>query len=179
MIKKILIVIVLVLAGFLTFVAMQPSDFRVVREVKVDAPASAIFPHVNDLKKFDVWNPWSKIDPNIKTTYEGPAAGVGAISKWDGDSKIGSGQMTIVESKPNETIQMKLDMFKPFESTSMAEFTFKTEGKQTSVSWALSGHSNFVSRIFCVFMNQDKMIGGEFEKGLNALKGIVEAGTKK
>lgn len=178
MLKKILIGIVLVVAAFLTFVAMQPSEYHIAREVKISAPAEKIFPHVNDPKKFDVWNPWSKMDTNLKQSYEGSTAGVGAISKWEGD-KVGSGQMTIVESQPSSLIRMKLEFFKPFPGVSDVNFTFKPEGKETSVTWAMSGRSNFVGKIFCVFMSQDKMVGGEFEKGLASLKATVENEGKK
>jgi hypothetical protein len=59
--------------------------------------------------------------------------------------------------------------------TSVAEFTFQSRGKETAVTWSMSGHSNFFARAICMFMNQDKMIGGYFEKGLANLKAVTEA----
>jgi len=40
------------------------------------------------------------------------------------------------------------------------------------------GHNNFVSRAICLFMNQDKMLGGYFEKGLANLKAVAEAAVR-
>lgn len=178
MLIKVLISVAVIIAAFLGYVAMQPSDFRIVREVKINAPADIPFANVNDLHKFDVWNPWSKIDPQAKQTFEGPSAGKGASSSWEGNKEVGSGKMTITDSQPNSLILMKLEIFKPFNGVNNVEFSFKPEGTQTTVSWAMSGQANFISKVFCVFINRDKMIGKEFEKGLEQLKLISES-TKK
>lgn len=179
MLKKILIGVAVVLAVFLIIVALQPSTFRVTRSLAVAAPADAIFPHVNELKKWAAWNPWEKIDPNMKLTYEGPAAGVGASYSWVGNKDVGEGRMTITASRPNEAVRFRLEFFKPMAGVSDAEFTFKPQGNQTEVSWTMTGKNNFIAKAFCLFMNMDKMIGGQFEKGLADLKSIVETEAKK
>jgi hypothetical protein len=40
------------------------------------------------------------------------------------------------------------------------------------------GQNNFLSRAICLFMNQDKMIGDHFEKGLENLKALTEAAVR-
>jgi hypothetical protein len=40
----------------------------------------------------------------------------------------------------------------------------------------MSGKNNFIGKAFCLFMNMDKMIGGQFEKGLTDMKAVVESG---
>jgi hypothetical protein len=96
---------------------MRPSDFRVSRSTTVDAPTEAVFEQVNDLHNWESWSPWAKLDPNAKTTYEGPKAGVSAAFAWSGTSKIGEGRMTITESRPKELIRFKLNFVKPFKGT--------------------------------------------------------------
>jgi uncharacterized protein YndB with AHSA1/START domain len=179
MLTKVLVSVVIIVAAFLGYVVMQPSDFRISREVKINTSAEIPFAKVNDLHKFDAWNPWSKLDPQAKQTFEGPTAGKGAVSSWEGNNEVGSGRMTITESQPNSLILMKLEMFKPFAATNNVEFSFKPEGAQTTVSWIITGQANFISKIFCVFINRDKMIGKEFEKGLEQLKLIAEGEKKK
>src|SRR4029453_17104902 len=99
MIKKILllgiVVIVLIIAIFSVVVAMQPSHYRVERSANINAPAVVVFNQVNDFHKWDAWSPWAKLDPNMKTTHEGPAAGTGAVYSWVGNSYVGEGKMTI------------------------------------------------------------------------------------
>jgi hypothetical protein len=78
--------------------------------------------------------------------------------------------MTIIESRPNDLIQVKLKFFKPFSGNSLAEFTFNPEGNQTVVTWSMTGQNNFMAKAVHLFMNMDKMNGGQFEKGLAEMK---------
>ena len=43
----------------------------------------------------------------------------------------------------------------------------------------MSGTKNFMSKAFGLFVNMDKMIGSDFEKGLAQLKSVAESPTKK
>jgi hypothetical protein len=87
--------------------------------------------------------------------------------------------MTIIESRPSELIRVKLEFFKPFAGNSIAEFTFKPEGNQTAVTWSMAGENNFMAKAVHLFINMDKMIGGQFEKGLAQMKAVVEAAAKQ
>jgi hypothetical protein len=179
MFKKILIFLGVILAVFLVIVALQPADFRVSRSATIPAPAPAVFAQVNDLHKWQAWSPWEKLDPAMKRSFEGPPAGVGATYSWTGNKEVGEGRMTITESRPNELVLMKLEFFKPFAATNTSEFTFKTEGGQTAVTWSMAGRKNFISKAVCMFMNMDKMVGGQFEEGFANLKTVSEAAAKK
>ena len=179
MLKKILLGFGVIVVVFLIVVALQPSTFRVERSVTIAAPATAVFPHLNDLHKAQVWSPWKKFDPAAKYTFEGAPEGQGAIGTWEGNNDIGAGRQTIVESKPNELVRLRLDFLKPMESTCTGEFTLKPAGGGTTVTWALYGENNFLGKAFCLFMNQDKMIGGPFEEGLASLKSLIESDGKK
>lgn len=175
MIKKILIVLVGLIAAFLIVVAMQPSAYRVARSATIAAPAPAVFGLVNDFHRWDGWSPWAKLDPNMKQSFEGAPAGEGAIYSWTGDSKVGEGRMTLMESRPPELVRIKLEFIKPFASVCDTQFTFKQEGNQTAVNWTMSGENNFIGKAMCLFMNMDKMVGGDFERGLANMKSIAES----
>src|SRR6266516_6630027 len=131
MIKKILIGLAAVIAIFLIVAATRPGNFRVERSATLPASPAALFEHVNDHHKFAVWNPLMKLDPNVKNTYSGPDSGVGAACSWDGNSKIGAGSATIIESKPGELVRQRMDWKRPIEGTSTVEFTFKPAGDKT------------------------------------------------
>jgi hypothetical protein len=169
----------LVVVLFLVIVALQPADYRVVRNASIAAPAADVFPQVNDLHKFQDWSPWAKLDPDVKNTYEGPPAGTGAVSRWAGNKKVGEGIMTITDSRPYDSIKMKLEFIKPFASTADVQFDFKPEGNGTGVTWTMSGKKNFMSKAFCLFVSMDKMVGGDFERGLANLKELTEKGRAK
>ncbi|MCD6049040.1 MAG: polyketide cyclase [Verrucomicrobia bacterium] len=172
-------VIVALIALLLIVAAVQPDDYRISRSATINAPASAAFPYVNEPKKWEIWNPWGKLDPDMKLTYEGPAAGVGSSYSWVGNNQVGTGKMTVTESKADELVRFRLDFYKPMEGTSDAEFTFKPEGDKTSVTWTMTGKANIVSKVMCLFVSMDKMMGDQFDKGLNALKSAVEGEAKK
>ena len=178
MLKIILITIPTIIVVFIIIVTMQPSSYRVMRSVAIAAPPDALFPHMNDLKKWEVWNPWGKADPNLKLTYGGPASGVGANYSWAGNNEVGEGRATISESRPSESVKYKMEFFKPMSATSEIEFAFKPQGSQTEVTVTVTGEKNFMVKAFCLFMSMDKMIGGKFEKALTDLKAIAESPAK-
>ena len=174
MLNIILFLIVIAFIVIFVLASKQPDDFRITRSGDIPAPASTIFPHVNSLHRWDTWSPWAKLDPNAKNSFEGAEEGVGAKMSWAGNNKVGVGSMTITESRPNDYIQFKLEFLKPMTATNISEFTFKPEGDQTSITWSMKGTNNFMAKVMNLFINCDKMVGGQFEKGLASLKEVVE-----
>src|SRR5213595_113420 len=178
MTKKPMLKIILIAIPTIIIVAMQPSSYRVMRSLAIAAPPDALFPHMNDLKKWEACNPWGKADPNMKLTYGGPASGVGANYAWTGNKEVGEGRATITESRPGESVKYKMEFFKPMSASSEMEFAFKPQGSQTEVTVTVTGEKNFMAKEFCLFMSMDNMIGGKFEKALADLKAIVESSAK-
>jgi len=175
MIKKILLGLVALIAVILIVGAFQSNTYRVERSITIAAPASAVFPQINDVHQMQAWSPWAKLDPNAKMTFDGPASGVGAGFSWAGNSAVGEGRETITTSTPNELLRMKLEFFKPMAGVATTEFHLQSAGAGTSVTWSMSGDKNYVSKVLCLFMSMDKMIGGDFERGLANLKALVES----
>ena len=179
MLKFIFISLAVIIIALAVFVAMQPDAFRVTRSATVSAPATAVFAHVNELHKWEAWNPWQKKDPAMKLTFAGPPAGPGASYSWAGNNEVGEGRLTITESRPGELVRLKLEFMKPFTATNTADFTFKPEGDKTVVIWSMEGKNNYVAKALHLVMNMDKMVGGDFEKGLADMKAAVEATPKQ
>ena len=121
--KKLLIVlgvVAVLIGGFAVVAALQPADFRYARSTTMAAPPAVPFAQVNDFHNWEHWSPWAKLDPNMKTTYEGPSSGKGAQYAWSGNDEVGEGRMTIVESRPRELVRVKLEFLKPFAATNEA-----------------------------------------------------------
>src|SRR5438874_2964714 len=174
MLTNSLIVVGVVVMALGAVVAMQPSEFRVVRTATIAAPAPAVFNHVNDFHNWAAWNPWAARDPGMKQTYAGAPAGTGAVYTWAGNRQVGEGRMTLTESRPSELIRIRLEFLKPLAGVSTAEFTFRPQGKQTVVTWSMAGRNNFMAKAIHLVMNMDRMIGGNFEQGLARMKAVVE-----
>ena len=74
-----------------------------------------------------------------------------------------------------QQIVIKLDFLKPFEGHNFAEFTLLPRAdSMTSVTWSMYGPSPFVAKIMGTIFNMDKMIGSDFEAGLQSLKATAE-----
>lgn len=179
MVKKILIGLAAILIAFAAFVSTRPADFKISRSTVVAAPPAKVFAQVNDFHLWTNWSPWEKMDSSMKKTFEGAALGQGSVYSWMGNNKVGEGRMTLTQSKPPELIQIQLDFLKPLKATNQCEFTFKPEGSGTQVTWTMTGSHGFIPKAFCFFIDMDKMVGGDFEKGLASLKAVVEAASKK
>lgn len=178
MVKKILIgvpvALLLVVAVFASVVAMQPNEFKITRSATMSAPPEKVFEQVNDFHHWNGWSPWLELDPEAKNTFDGPTEGKGAKFVWNGNDKVGEGHMTILESRPNELVSIDLVFVRPMEDQALTEFTFQPADGQTHVTWTMSGKHNFMSKAMCMLMNMDKMVGGDFEKGLAKMKKVVE-----
>jgi carbon monoxide dehydrogenase subunit G len=174
MIKTIAIVVVVLLAAILLFAATKPDTFRVQREIGINAPPEKIFPFLNDFRRWSAWSPWEKMDPALKRTFSGAASGQGTVYEWEGNSKVGSGRMEIVESSSPSRVRIKLDFLKPFEAHNTADFTLAAQGGVTKVSWVMDGPAPFISKVMQVFMSMDRMVGKDFEAGLANLKAAAE-----
>ena len=179
MLGKILIGVAGVLVLFVAVVATRPSAYHVERKLAVAAPADLVFGVLNDLHQFaGVWvlfgSPWEKADPNMQKTFEGPAAGVGQSVAWSGNMQVGKGKMTIEESVPGQKVGMKLVFVKPMASTATCALTIASTPTGSFVTWAMDGNHNFIGKAFGLFMDMDKMLGTDIEKGLAQLKTVAE-----
>jgi hypothetical protein len=43
----------------------------------------------------------------------------------------------------------------------------------------MAGENNFIAKAMHLFMNMDKMIGGQFDKGLASMKSVAEAAPQQ
>jgi uncharacterized protein YndB with AHSA1/START domain len=180
--KKLLIALGLfvgVIGVLAVVVAMQPDDMKISRSATFDAPPANAFALVNDFHKWENWSPWAHLDKEAKNSFEGPASGEGAIFKWSGNAEVGEGQMTIVESRPDELVRIKMDFTKPMQDTSEVLFTFKPEGDKTVTTWTMTGKHTFVSKGICLLMNMQKMMNEKFDEGLASMKALAEADVAK
>jgi uncharacterized protein YndB with AHSA1/START domain len=179
MVIKGLIALAAIAVVLAVIVATRPSEFRVERTATISAPAPVVFAQVNDFHQWDAWSPYAKRDPAMTKRFEGAPAGVGAIYTWSGNQEVGEGRSTIIESRPNELIRIKLEFVRPFAATSAAEFTFRPEGDRTAVTWSLAGRNSFTAKAMGLVIDMDRMIGGDFETGLAQMKVIAEAAPRR
>jgi uncharacterized protein YndB with AHSA1/START domain len=166
---------VLAIVGLLAYAATLSNSFEVKRSLRVNASADKVFPLINNMRGMNRWNPFAEADPNIKITYTGPDSGKGARYEWAGNSKVGQGSLEITDVETPSRVTLKLDMWKPLEGHNTVVFTLVSRGNGTDVTWAMDGERPFIGKVMGVVCNMDRMVGGQFEKGLAKLKAIVES----
>ena len=162
----ILIALAVLIALLLIVAAMKPN-------ISINAAPERILPHLNDYRKWLAWSPYEKLDPNMKREFGGASEGKGARYAWEGNGKVGVGSMEILESSPS-SVRMDLRFIQPFKTTCIATFRLAPQGGSTQVTWMMDGPNLFMGKLMSVFMNMDKMIGGQFAEGLVALKVVAE-----
>lgn len=171
---QILVGLLVVVGAVLAYASTKPDTFRVERSIRVGAAPTKVFAHIDDFHRWVSWSPWEKIDPDMKRSYGETTAGKGATYAWEGNKKVGSGRMEIVDSSPTSKVVIKLDFLVPFEAHNTTEFTIVPDGDGTNVTWAMYGPSLFMNKVMSVFVSMDSLVGKDFEAGLSNLKAAAE-----
>ena len=169
----ILAVFIVIVVALLGYAATKPDTIHYARSTRINAPPEKIAPLIDDFRKWPVWSPWEKRDPELKRTFSGNSSGAGSVYAWDGNRNVGSGRMEILESTLRN-IRIKLDFLTPFKASNTADFTFTPQGSATDVDWVMTGENRFIGKVMSVFLDLDKMIGKDFEAGLAAMKTAAE-----
>ena len=177
----VLLVIAVVIVALLAYAATRPDAFRIERSVQIGAPIVLVAALIDDFHEWSKWSPWEHIDPTMQRRYSGADAGVGAVYEWEGTGKVGAGRMEITEMRSGSErglISLKLDFLKPFKASNTVEFLMKPTESGTDLTWVMFGPSPFMSKLMGVFMDMDKMVGRDFEAGLQSLKDSAERAAK-
>ena len=176
--NRILRIVLLAIVVFLVYVNSRPSTFHVERSATIAAPADSLYPRLANFHAWDAWSPWAKLDPKMKQEFGGVDGAVGSNYSWSSAmDKVGQGRMTLTEVQPPSKVTIKLEFLKPFQSTNVCGFNLSPDAGGTKVTWTMDGPMNFMAKFMGLFMNMDKMIGPDFEKGLSSLKQQNEVAT--
>jgi uncharacterized protein YndB with AHSA1/START domain len=173
-ILKWLIGSLLVLATLIIAVALVlPNEYAVERSVVINAPAEKIYPLIATPKEWKNWSVWNQRDPAMQMSYAGPDSGNGATWEWQSKSQ-GNGGMKFTDAMPPQKISYQLH-FEGMGKPSVGSFHLEKQGTATKVTWSMQGSSegNLMMKLFAPFM--DKMLGPDFEAGLNGLKKLSES----
>ncbi|HEY0931208.1 MAG TPA: SRPBCC family protein [Gemmatimonas sp.] len=175
MIRKVLLVVLLLVVVLLGYASTKPDSFSVERSIDIAAPPERVHALINDFHAWEAWSPWAKLDTAMTVTYSGPPSGVGAVYEWTGNSSVGAGRMEITSSTPGTSVGVKLDFLKPIEGHNVTTFSLTPKDGGTNVRWLMEGPATFMTKLMMTVTSMDKMIGPDFEKGLQQLKATAES----
>ncbi len=151
--------------------------YTVERSTAINAPAGRVYAQIVDFHRWTGWSPWEDLDPNLTRTYSGSESGPGTVYEWSGNRKAGTGRMEITSATEPTEVVIALEFLKPFKSSSVTAFGIIPEGNSTLVTWTMTGPKTLATKVMGLFTNMDKMIGPDFEKGLDRLKALAEQPT--
>ena len=163
------LVVIIVLLGLIA-----PRTYEVERSIVIDAPGNKVFYHIQYWNNWKDWSPWIKEDSTMQVTVEGADGAKGSLQRWTGE-KAGKGEMINTGVKLNERIDYHLKFIEPWESESDGYIRVEEKDETTEVYWGFYGKSPFPWNIVNLFMSMDKMVGKDFEVGLDLLKSLCEA----
>lgn len=172
--KKILYVLLGLVAVYLILCLVGPSQMNVERSIDINASADLIKSKMIDLKYFhDTWSPWTEKDPAMKVTYTGEMGKEGSSMAWQSDNKdVGVGSMTYKYTH-GDTIMESL--IYEGQGEGQIYHVITSNGNASKVTWHMHNVVPFAIRPMILFINVDKIMGPVFEKGLLKLKTAMES----
>jgi len=176
MLRKILIVVVILIAIPFIVALFVDKDYAVQREIVIAKPKQEVFDYVKYLKNQDNYSKWATMDPNMKKSYTGTDGTVGFVSHWESDNEeVGTGEQEIKQITEGERIDFELRFIKPFEATEPAFMTTESlSDNETKVTWGFSGHMAYPFNLMIPIMNFEELIGTDLATGLANLKTELE-----
>lgn len=152
---------------------LLPSSTAVERVIVIDAPADKVFPHLNSMRAFHAWSPWTAIDTQTVFEFEGPEQGIGSRMTWfSGDQRVGQGSQEITASIPDREVETALQFGDKGSGT--ATFLLEPQGDATEVRWRFSTEFGWDLFGRYIGLMMDSMIGTQYDKGLRDLKALIE-----
>ena len=148
--------------------------FTVERSTTVAAPPERVYEQLVDFHRWPDWSPWEELDPAMQRTFSGAESGVGAGYAWSGNRKAGQGRMRITEAVEPSLIAVDLVFEKPFKAHNETRFAITPDGAGSRIVWTMTGPKTLMTRVMGIFTSMDKMVGPDFEKGLQQLKAVAE-----
>lgn len=166
-----LIIIGILLALIILMALIAPKSYEVSRSIELDQSTDIVWEHLKFLKKQQEWSPWARKDPNMEQKFTGIDGEIGAISYWNGNKEVGEGEQEITKIVEGKRIEQDLRFLKPYKSQSDCYMDLeKLDGNRSKVTWGFKGKNKFPMSIMMLFMSMDKMVGKDFEQGLQNLK---------
>jgi len=168
------VAVIAIVAAVLVAAARKPDVFEVSRSATIHAAPERIFALLADFRDWQSWSPYERKDPAMKRSFPGATSGVGALYRFDGNREAGTGELRIVEVEAPTKLAVTLTMTKPMACHNRVTFTLDPAPGGTLVTWHMAGACPFMGKVMGTLFNMDRMVGGDFERGLSTLKQFAE-----
>jgi len=174
--KKVLIGLAIVIAIPFVIAAFVKGEYKVLREITINRPKQDVFNYIKFMKNQENYSKWDTMDPAMKKSYSGTDGTIGFVSAWESKKDdVGVGEQEIKKITEGERVDFEIRFKEPFETTDAAFMTTETlSDSQTKVQWGFEGKMKYPMNLMMLFMDFEKIIGGDVETGLSRLKVVLE-----
>lgn len=143
--------------------------FSVEKSIQINAPQQQVFEILKDMSQWPAWNPWLVAEPDAKVKSSDDRS----YYEWDG-SRIGSGNMTVRNTRDKDVIEYNLQFLKPWKSTADITMKLAPDANGTKVTWHMN--SSLPWFMFWMKKQMTAYIGSDYDRGLLNLKDYAEEG---
>jgi effector-binding domain-containing protein len=173
--RFLLVLLGIIVLGIIILGIVEPKDISVSRSTVIAAPKDVVWEQIVKFKNWPHWSPWYQMDTNVQMTYTGEDGQPGSAYHWLGDNKkTGEGTMKNTGVKDGE-MDWAITFIKPFSAEASGAFKLSdTTGGAVKVTWSFNEHFTFPMNAMNAFVDMDKMLGGDFTRGLENLKKYCE-----
>src|SRR5690606_39162695 len=99
---------ILLIAGL-----FYPRKYFLEQSIFIQAPKEIVWKNISTFANYQKWNPWSELDPHMRYRVEEVDGIVGSIYHWEGNHRVGSGNIGYLTLKPMERAELGLALIKP------------------------------------------------------------------
>ncbi len=171
-----LIVLAVIIAVPLVYLAMLDGHFTVTRSLDITASRKTVFDKLRDFRSWPDWSPWLMHEPATTLAYSETPDQEGGWYTWDGKT-VGAGRLTHESFTDEEKIEQRIEFTRPFKSVSRVWWELEqTDAGTTRVHWNMAGQMPFLLRFMAKKMPQ--YIGKDYDTGLYLLRAQLEPGAE-
>ncbi|WP_105167752.1 SRPBCC family protein [Pseudoalteromonas sp. T1lg23B] len=175
MFKKIIIILLLIIASPFILALFVADSYHVEREVVIEQPVEQVFSYIKLLKNQGNYSTWAQMDPAMETEYRGEDGTVGFVSAWRSKHpEVGVGEQEIIKIDENQRIDFELRFKEPFQSIDPAYMITEQAPEGTRVKWGFSGHMDYPMNLMLLVVDFEQMLGDDLQMGLENLKEVLE-----
>lgn len=178
LLTRMLILTILLLSIAAGLIALQPDHFQVRRSIRIQAAPATIFPLISQSRAWAEWTYWHKADPEMQRQYKGPAQGKDA--EWEFQSRTqGNGGVRFTEVYADQAVYYETHLEGLLRHANGSLVLVPEGPQQTTVLWEIHANTgdNWLAKALVPFA--DRIIGSEFEIGLQKLKEVSEQSAQR
>ncbi len=169
--KLFISVVAVILLTMLVVGFLLPGEWTTTRSIEIEAPASEIWPRVEDLARWDEWAPIGDVEAELSSPSRGP----GATRAWD-DAAWGQGVVTVESVQPGREMVYRVAVEDGALTTTGTLSVDSIGSGSTRVSWTEAGDFGWNPLLSWFALGMEKRQGAQLAVGLERLRAEIEGG---